>query len=373
MRNSVVLLAGPNTARRAIQLNGIIAFDPVEPAPLGGALFRSPPPTLHHSRSRAGERDAARETLVRLLEAHGDTLDDLAERVQQATAKSPSPPDPPPQDAFPPGITPLVCVKHVLWQYFDVPDPELTVIAAWVMLSFVHRRFPHTPLLGFVSPVRGCGKSTLMRDILTRIGYNLQWVSGFSAASIYTDIDANNHQGQLLDELDTHDVDKVMINLLNNIFERDGFVQRRSGQKDAFGRPRNIRYFVNCCCAYALAHGFAETKLPPTTKSRSIVIRVHPSKRKLGTGPDDLRRFYEEDAAQVEQLQNLYTVLRYWADQAQLNLDPSTRRIAARPSSGGQMARYVLGCRLQFSRGRRLSAADCGSDDGGRSGAHRWC
>jgi hypothetical protein len=136
-------------------------------------------------------------------------------------------------------------------------------------------------------------------------------------------LDANNHQGQLLDELDTHNLDKVTVNLLNNIFERDGFVQRRSSQKDAFGKPRNIKYMVNCCCAYALAHGFAETKLPRPTKSRTIVIRVQPSERKLGTGPDDLRRFYVEDAAQVEELQNRHTILWHWAEQAQLNLDPS--------------------------------------------------
>ena len=111
----------------------------------------------------------------------------------------------------------LVC------QYLVLPEHAAKVIALWVVHTYVISASEFTPYLGVTSPVRECGKSTLL-DLLVSLAYRAQLTGGITAAALYRRI-ARHSPTMLLDELDTRlhgDSGELLRGVLNTGFHRSG-------------------------------------------------------------------------------------------------------------------------------------------------------
>jgi len=83
--------------------------------------------------------------------------DDRVSSARRATAASPAS-----SGAAGPEVNVLDLVLHLVGLYIAVTPEERLVIALWVLHTYVFDRFDVTPRLGLLSPVRGCGKTTLL-------------------------------------------------------------------------------------------------------------------------------------------------------------------------------------------------------------------
>jgi hypothetical protein len=61
-----------------------------------------------------------------------------------------------------PAINPLDVVHHLLWRYLEMTPHQFVAVSLWIAHTFVYQRFTVTPRLMVTSPVRGCGKTTLL-------------------------------------------------------------------------------------------------------------------------------------------------------------------------------------------------------------------
>jgi hypothetical protein len=84
--------------------------------------------------------------------------------------------------------------------YLDVKPHEAIVIALWVLHTHVDTQFGFTPRLTLTSPVRGCGKTTLLR-LIELLDSKTERMDGVSSAAIYWQIDQRSPT-LLVDEAD---------------------------------------------------------------------------------------------------------------------------------------------------------------------------
>jgi hypothetical protein len=115
---------------------------------------------------KPGERETARKKLDELLRRHGKTWNNLPELLAQLHA-APSGPAPDPRDAAPAGeaptnVTVADLAHHMIERYVALKPHELVAVALWAVHSHVYDQFMHTPRLLLTSPVRSCGKTTLL-------------------------------------------------------------------------------------------------------------------------------------------------------------------------------------------------------------------
>jgi hypothetical protein len=59
-------------------------------------------------------------------------------------------------------IKPLDVVHHLVQRYIELTAHQFVAVSLWIMHTFVYQRFTVTPRLTLSSPVRGCGKTTLL-------------------------------------------------------------------------------------------------------------------------------------------------------------------------------------------------------------------
>jgi hypothetical protein len=57
-------------------------------------------------------------------------------------------------------------MHHLLSRYLEMAPHQFVAVSLWIAHTFVYQRFTVTPRLMVTSPVRGCGKTTLL-DLLT--------------------------------------------------------------------------------------------------------------------------------------------------------------------------------------------------------------
>src|SRR5690242_7590749 len=129
--------------------------------------------TLHGvmlSSDQIGERENARDAIKRILEDHGYTWSDLLQLIGGASHVGDAGIDtgdaPPWADVAEPAGGPageiLERVLAVLRDHVQLGPHEVVAIALWVMHTFVFEKFMVTPRLVLESPVRGCGKTTVL-------------------------------------------------------------------------------------------------------------------------------------------------------------------------------------------------------------------
>jgi hypothetical protein len=276
--------------------------------------------SLYDMTQRAAKEDAdeftrneginATAALFRLFARYGLSFGDIPEiqrrHAENEAARATSPSASAPSDQ----PNALELVHHVLQEYIDVQPHEYVGIALWILHTQVFDRFEVTPRLGLFSPVRGCGKTNLLK-LAERLTPNAARYDNITAAVLFRLID-DGSPTMLLDEGDNIGlkIDQVMRRVLNGGYERGGHTGRIIN-----GVPREYSTFA------PVAIGAIGT-LPLPLMARSIVIAMQRSKR------DDLKT--KEDLAtpaEVNRLEAVRRIIVAWAQNAVLSKTPRLPKI----------------------------------------------
>ena len=258
--------------------------------------------------SSGKDADVAREKLRQLLEEHGLTWNDLP-RILSAdtdgtgiaedagTGDTASPADQPTADDIP---DILGLVLALLEEHASTTAEQRLAIALWILHCWVFNQFVITPRLALLSPVRGCGKTTLLALIELLIPEGNR-TDNTTAAAIYYDLVRRPRIVLLIDEADGLDLcrDNVLRSVFNSGHRRGGSINRFVG-----GEPRRYRTFAPLAIA-------AIGTLPPPLLHRSIVISMQRSSTQL-------RRL--DEASHVFNLAR--QGIRKWSARVQLSPDP---------------------------------------------------
>ena len=212
----------------------------------------------------AGEVESARDKLIELLTKHGLTWNDLpailaATEPPGATSSSASHSQ---QPSDPPQVNVLDLVLRLIELHLALTPEQRIAKALWLLHSHVFGRYPVTPRLALLSPVRGCGKTTalILLEALTADPYRSDHMT---AAAIFHTLGYREHT-LLLDEGDN-------LGLLNNPTLRAVFNagHRRGGAISRFisGRPRKFSVFAPLAVA-------AIGMLPLPLMHRAVIINM---------------------------------------------------------------------------------------------------
>ena len=138
-----------------------------------------------------------------------------------------------------PAINPLDLVHHLLWRYLEMTPHQFVAVSLWIAHTFVYQRFTVTPRLMVTSPVRGCGKTTLL-DLLEALCVRPLKSDSITAASIYHAVD-REHPTLLIDEADNLGLafNGALRAVLNSGHRRGGKVTRYHG-----GQARSFATFA---------------------------------------------------------------------------------------------------------------------------------
>jgi Protein of unknown function (DUF3631) len=191
------------------------------------------------------------------------------------------------------GVNPLAQVVAVFARYVDAKPHYLVGLALWALHTHVYMQYEKSPRLAVRSPVKNCGKSTVL-DILGAMAWNAKQVVDPTAASTFRL--ANSHT-LLLDEVDNMSIIKSMRSVLNAGHVRGGSVTRTGKDGEVISYP-----------VYGPVALAGIGRLPATLMSRSLVIRLHRSTLRI-------ERFVPREEYYASQL---YT----WAEQANLSQNP---------------------------------------------------
>ena len=138
-----------------------------------------------------------------------------------------------------PDINPLDLVHHLLWRYLEMTPHQFVAVSLWIAHTFVYQRFTVTPRLMVTSPVRGCGKTTVL-DLLEAMCVRPLKSDSITAASIYHAVD-REHPTLLIDEADNLGLafNGALRAVLNSGHRRGGKVTRYHG-----GQARSFSTFA---------------------------------------------------------------------------------------------------------------------------------
>jgi len=124
----------------------------------------------------------------------------------------------------------LSAISEELSKYVILPDGAAEPIAAWTVLTYCPDSFRILPNLGITSPVKRCGKTTLL-EVLQGLTNKGLTASNISPAAVFRTID-KYHPTLLIDEADTFLKDNDELRgVLNSGYTRAGaFVIRVEGE-----------------------------------------------------------------------------------------------------------------------------------------------
>jgi hypothetical protein len=218
----------------------------------------------------------ARDKLDKLLAKHGLNWIDIHACVAAADADekansgaSNSGTATPQSPTAGPEVNVLDLVLRLLELHVAVTPEERLAVALWILHTHVFSRFTITPRLALMSPVRGCGKTTLLilLDLLVADSYRTDNVT---AATIYHLLDYGSRT-LLVDEGDNLGLlgNNVLRSVFNSGHRRGGTISRFVG-----GRPRRYPTFAPLAVA-------AIGMMPLPLLHRSVVINMQRASTRL--------------------------------------------------------------------------------------------
>jgi hypothetical protein len=243
--------------------------------------------------------DVARHKLNELLAEHGLTWNDLptilaefdVARDSGREAASAGPPDP--------NLLPVLL--RLLEEHIGVTAEERLAIGLWILHCWVFQRFLITPRLALLSPVRGCGKTTLLSliELLIPEGHRTDHVT---AAAIFHQLERRPQTVLIIDEADC--LGLARNNDLRSVFNGG---HRRGGCVLRFVGGWARRYSTFAPLAIAAIGG-----LPLPLLHRSVVINLQRS-------AICLRQLDEADQA----FSWARRAIQQWAASVRLEQDPA--------------------------------------------------
>jgi hypothetical protein len=136
--------------------------------------------------------------------------------------------------------------------------------ALWIAHTWAHDRFQHSPRLSVTSPVKRCGKSTLL-DVLRATCLRPLKADNISASGVFRTVEALRPLTLLIDEADSFlGENEELRGVLNSGFERSGEVVRVVEVKDQW---QPIRFATFAPVALA---GIG--RLPGTLEDRALPV-----------------------------------------------------------------------------------------------------
>ena len=199
-------------------------------------------------------------------------------------------------------INVLDLILRLIELHIDITPNERMAVALWILHTYVFGRFTITPRLALLSPVRGCGKTTLltMLELLCSDPYK---DDNITPASIYHLLGTREYT-LLLDEGDN--LGLFSNHVLRSVFNAG---HRRGGSITRFisGRPRRYTVFAPLATA-------AIGTLPLPLMHRSVIINMqrHPP------GGPKLQRLDEFDPT----FPKVRGLVQRWASNCKLESDP---------------------------------------------------
>jgi hypothetical protein len=196
----------------------------------------------------------------------------------------------------------VTTVRGIIELYVALEPHEAVAAALWAIHTHVYDRFMVTPRLLLTSPIRNCGKTTLL-DVLGRLVARAERHDSITAASIYHIIHATQRT-LLLDEADNLEMSaKASLRaVLNSGYRKGGTVTRTIR-----GQPKRFTVFAPIALA-------SIGTLPLPLMSRSIAIRM-----RRHDNVQSLRRFDLDDTTDLDLV---YGHIRHWVRSVVLNPDP---------------------------------------------------
>jgi len=262
--------------------------------------------------TNTNESAAAHKKLRDLLAEYGLTWNDLPELLAadvtphggRASAASTSTSGATPGAASQgdkPQVNVLNLVDRLLELHIAVTPEQRIAIALWVLHSHVFGRFQITPRLALVSPVRGCGKTTLL-ILLEQLCADPYRSDNATPAAIYHTL-AGREPTLLMDEGDN--LGLTSNNILRSVFNAG---HRRGGAVSRFvaGRPKKFPVFAPLAIATIGA-------LPLPIMHRAVVISME--RRPAGIPLEQLDEnspVFSASRAEIEK----------WAETCKLNPRP---------------------------------------------------
>lgn len=199
---------------------------------------------------------AAEVAATPLVESPAGTTSNSA--AVQETALEPSP------DAINGAELLTELADFIAW-FVVLPTGAAEAIALWIVHTYLVDVSDFTPYLLVTSPVRECGKSTLL-DLLVHLAWNARKTDGITPAALYRVIERDK-PAMLMDEIDARlksDGGEYLRGVLNSGFARGGRVTICAGDNN---EPRDYSTFGPKVLA-----GIG--RVWDTVTSRSIPIRL---------------------------------------------------------------------------------------------------
>jgi len=177
----------------------------------------------------ANEAETARGKLNKLLAEYGLTWNDLPEilavvDINNSTIAGAGASQAP---MSAPAVNVLDLVLVLIENHIAITPAERMTVALWILHTHVFERFTITPRLALLSPVRGCGKTTLL-VLLELLAANPYRADNISAAAIYHLLDRKSQSTLLIDEADNLDLlrNHVLRSVFNSGHRRGGSISR---------------------------------------------------------------------------------------------------------------------------------------------------
>jgi hypothetical protein len=293
--------------------------------------------------STLGERRRARDKLIKRLAEEGlnwrgDLPGLLAAEWRERNSTNPSPS---PASAANDDVNPFDVMTTVLEDRVVLSKAQCTVVALWILNSFVYDRFSHAPQLGIVAPSSGCGKSTL-RKVLGAAARSAWHTHNATPAAIYRALARNPRMAVLLDEAENLDwsTNSKMRAVIDAAYESDGAIDL----VDREGDPRKFQVFAPV--AWALRG--STNDMPIAVVSRAFVVTMKngkPEKRLPARLSEDPDLVAARDLSEA------------WAANAQLDLDPRIPAELRRDSRLEDNCRPLISVAESLGRGEEAGSA----------------
>jgi hypothetical protein len=203
--------------------------------------------------NNAGEREAARRKIDELLAKNKETWNDLTELLSTGNAQGWQN-DEPDTDTGGGGAdrrpAPLDLIRYILQRHLHLTEHQLVAVTLWVAHTFLHSRFAITPRLALESPVRGCGKTTLL-NIIKTLAFKTSKSDHLTAAVLFRLIE-RDRPTLLLDEADNQDLpnDPTLRAVINSGHHCDGRSCAASGTSESSRRSRRWRSPPSANCPF---------------------------------------------------------------------------------------------------------------------------
>jgi hypothetical protein len=257
------------------------------------------------------EAETCRQHITRLLTKHGRTTHDVPELLG-IVSKRRAPPSPPPAPPPPPPGDPITVrdlfegMRAVFAEYLSLEPHEYSVCALWCMHTHVFARFMHTPRLILRSPVRDCGKTTLIDIVAGFVPYP-EKSENMTAATFFRVTDRGGDT-LLLDEVDNLSLqtDARFRAALNSGYRRGGKIHRVIK-----GEPVPYNTFAPVVLAV-----IGTVPLPLARRGLMIELKRDPQ------AAINRRQFNSEDDEQREMFSLIKAHLSVWAHNCEIALRP---------------------------------------------------